>query len=208
MSPLVPLPRKLNHSFSQCFLSSTPLYAHRLAPSLVTFPRRFSQDIVRGGRKRAFLSNKRKGDWRMWKASIQAGSQGLGAATSSGGRRGLLLLSRGWARDPGQGPGAMQRLLGWRWSVGASSASASPLLDSGLLAFNLLAQTISPCRPSTLRAKAASRLQDEECVSINRAVRLSQRLTTGMSRFLKGMAVTYFHPAISFPLIFYEFILI
>ncbi len=128
MSPLVPLPCKLNHSFSQCFLSSTPLYAHRLAPSLVTFPRRFSQDIVRGGRKRAFLSNKRKGDWRMWKASIQAGSQGLGAATSSGGRRGLLLLSRGWARDPGQGPGAMQRLLGWRWSVGASSASASPLL--------------------------------------------------------------------------------
>ncbi|ROL49583.1 hypothetical protein DPX16_15909 [Anabarilius grahami] len=62
LSPLVPLPGKLNHSFSVCFLSSTPLYAHRLAPSLMTFPRRFSEDIERGGRKRAFLSNKRKGD--------------------------------------------------------------------------------------------------------------------------------------------------
>jgi len=110
LSPLVPLPGKLNHSFSVCSLSSTPLYAHRLAPSLMTFPRRFSEDIERGGRKRAFLSNKRKGDLKNVKSSHSGQFRGAGSGHILRREEGLL-LSGGWARDPGQGPGAMQRLL-------------------------------------------------------------------------------------------------
>lgn len=84
-----------------------------------------------------------------------------------------------------------------RGSVQCLRLSSVPKdIDSGPLAFYLLAQTSSPHSPSTLRAKPAGRLQGEECVSINRADRLSQRLMTGMSRFLKGTAVTYFHPPV------------
>lgn len=191
LSPLIPLPGKLNHSFSVCFLSSTPLYAHRLAPSLMTFPRRFSEDIERGGRKRAFLSNKRKGDWRMWKAPIQASSEGLGAATSSGGRRGccfreggLGILDRGQERCRGSSDDAGP------WERPVSPPLLCPL-GHRLRTPHILFTCTNKLSPQFLYPK--SRLQGEECVSINRAVRLSQRLMSGMSRFLKGTAVTYSH---------------
>lgn len=125
----------------------------------------------------------------MRKAPIQASSEGLGAATSSGGRRGccfreggLGILERGQERCKGSSDDAGP----WERPV------SPPLLCP--LGHRLRTPHILFTRTNKLSPKRTSRLQREECVSINRAVRLSQRLMTGMSRFLKDTAVTYSHP--------------
>lgn len=134
----------------------------------------------------------------MWKDPIQAGSQGLGAATSSGGRRGccfhkggLGILDRGQERCRGSSDDAGP------WERPVPPPLLCPLGHSLQTPCILFTHTNnSPCSPSTIRAEPAGRLHGEEWVSINRVVRLSQRLMNGMSRFLKGTAVTYFHPPV------------
>lgn len=170
----------------------------------------FPEDSEKRGRKRVFLSNERKRGLKNVKALIQAGSQGPGAATSLGGG-----VSRGsWIRARSHEEAPRMTLV--RGSSRCLRLSSVPQdIDSGPLAFNLLTQTNSPRSPCTHWAEPAGELQGEECVSINRVGRLSQTLMTGMSRFLKGTAVTYSHPTTlatklamsSFPQIIYEFTL-
>lgn len=193
-------------TLSLCFLSSTPLYAHRLAPSLMTFPRRFREE----GQKESLLVQWEEKGTKECESSHSGRFTGAGSGhilgrEEGGVGRGSWIRARSHAEAP--------RMTLVRGSIRCLRLSSVPQdIDSGPLAFNLLAQTNSPRSPCTRWAEPAGELQGEECVSINRAGRLSQTLMTGMSRFLKGTAVTYSHPPtppslamISFPQIFYEF---
>lgn len=190
LSPVVPLPCKLNHSFFPCVsCSSSRLYAHRLPPSLMTLPRRLSEDLEEGGRRRQSSCPMRgKSSEECEKLSFRQVHRGWERSHPLGGRRGTLDRSQPWRRGSSDDAGPWERLVPppLRCPIGHRLEN---LLTSVYSHKQTLPAALLP--PEWNQSVGGT---FEECVSINRAVRLSRSLMTSMTRFLKGTPVMYLLP--------------